>query len=825
MTIRQNIFIIFFLIFLFFTKNQVATACIDLPEPNRFSITFFYPELSADTSYRMCYVDASYFRNWVYDMAPEARYKHNLVEWQQFFNNTPTLADLAAVIYNTNLETLQNEVLKGVLNGKPPGQAVRQNKFLSLLYTTKNTEALQYLVFAKQCEPYVQISMDYWDNPERDIDNMRQLAIQGKQYYEACNSPYLKLRYAFQIMRLEHYTGNFEACLEQYNQLVQPLLSNPELNNSVANGWILALKSGAQLRTGSIAQGMYGFASVFTHFPDSREIAFRNFSIENDDVWNETLSMAKTSEEKAVLWMLKGMQTNTLDLESLKQVTLLSPNWFGTEVLLIRQLNLLERYWLTPAITKPVELENKIDKSELTYPTEIETETETEQKGFWHSFRNFFARLFSFFRNLFSQSAPPIVADEMNYKELLATLQIITSEVAEQNKSNNPDLWYTAAAYTAFLDSNYRQCYRFLDKVSGANKKVQKQANLIYALARLSETQKPDADLENALVFALQGLPLPNDEYDNYSVTSRALTQMARAYLVNGNVSRAILFFDKAKETTAANILLDFYATQEDLDELARWVNTPKKTDADTFLLNNSRFTQPFIFDVKATKMMRKLEFAEALRWYNKIPPAYWTTINKEDSWSYEQYRYFTCHFNLNNETDLFEADTCHKYGFVQKVLALQEMANQNPQNAAPYYLQIANAFYNTPFWGYNGMVWQGTLVAALNYYKDYAPGHYPFNLPTLAQSIYNAELQFLNEYGTRHVAETYYQKVMDTATNPELAAEAAYWAALCKQEPLSTLHQGNYKDRTYLKMLKQQYGNTAFYKNKKLTCPGLADY
>ncbi|OWY23232.1 hypothetical protein C7N43_04195 [Sphingobacteriales bacterium UPWRP_1] len=820
MTFKHLLYTIFFLINLFALKNQELTACAYIPEPNRNSITFFNPDIVTDTTYRACYVDAGYYMPDEY-ASSEMRYRYNLLEWQQYFNSTkpPGLQQVAEVIYDISAEALQKDALNPILQGSKPGKLIESNALLRLLYNRKDAETLTYLIYAKQCEPFVQHIWDYWDDPGRDTLKMQRLIEEGVRHYAAVKPAYLKLRYAFQIVRLAHYSEKYSDCTLYYDRLVTPLLQpdNSFINKSVVLGWTMALKAGALLRTNKPAEAMYLFSAVFNNFADSRKIAIQNFNYGNETLWQQMLQFTKTPAEKAALWALRSMQDNALDIAPLEQIYALAPESTLAEVMLIREINKTERFLLTPFLTDTIVVETNAAKPDV----EV-NQKNIKEKGIWHKIKSFFAKIWNSIKKLFNWSEAKkenrTVGGLSNHL-YIENLKIISEKAAAGKKVRNADLWYTAAAYLAYLQQNYRQCYGFLNHVSGADKKVQAQANLIYALARVDEAGTLTAETEGLFAEALKNLPRPQYEYNNYGIFSRVLARLAQNYLKNGNVPRAFLCLDKAMETSAANALLDFYASEKDLNELQNLLNTPRKTGFDTLLLNNSRCTPAFVADVLGTKLMRKLQYAEALQEFEKIPNDYWL----KDSLHYfanANYIYFTCNFN-----GLGVSDSCNKTGFARKVVELQEAAKQNPQTADVYYRQLADGFFATPYWGYNGALWHGSLVASLNYYYDYMPGAYPLNLPKFAKNLYEAQQLFLEEYGTRKVAIAYYQKVIETTKDPELAASSAYMALLAQQEPLSSLHEGNYKDRKFQKLLKEKYSGTDFYHAMVQTCPGIGEY
>ena len=95
--------------------------------------------------------------------------------------------------------------------------SVKQNKMTGYFMQTKDLEALGYLMYAKQVEPYV-LGDEGWEAPNRDSVQMARLIKSGIQLYNAAGKEFIRYRYGYQVLRLYHYSGQYAACIKWYDE-------------------------------------------------------------------------------------------------------------------------------------------------------------------------------------------------------------------------------------------------------------------------------------------------------------------------------------------------------------------------------------------------------------------------------------------------------------------------------------------------------------------------------------------------------------------------------------------------------------------------------
>lgn len=800
-------------------------ACSSGPPPERYYITYFDAELPGDTSYRPCYIDADLYNNeWAYyDMPIADKYRTNLLEWQKYADGKPALVHIADIIYELDPEILQNGILQAITNGVPIAAPLRTNLFVAQLAKTKDIGAVKYFLFSRECEPHVQ-SGDMWDPKPSDKTAMKALIEKGTNLYNESASEFLRLRYGFQIVRLAHYMGNYEQAVVLYDKLVQPIADKAQTTltkESQVIYWATALKAGALKQLKRDGEALYYFSKVFAASPEKRGMVLLN-CLANDDAWRKALSLAKTPQEQALLWTLKGANSEALNFDELQKVCETDPKSVRAEVMLLREVNKIERQLLSPYLTQS--LADTTDED----IEDVMIDQNKSSASFFSNIGDFFRGVWEWLMGLFGTKKQATIASGKYPRTLqnisyIKQLRDFVAKTADAAQIDNPALWHTAAAYLSYLAADYGSVNQRLDQVKTTDKAIVQQADLVRGLTRIA-TQPTNADAENDFYRALSSRKQPNDPYMNYSVTARALAALAQQYLKESNVVKAALCFDKAQETDASNILLDCYATETQLDELLNLAQSNSKTNFENYLFKNARLNRDVILDIQGTRLMRKANYAAALQKFEQITPRYWTAKNNNDSGDMygQSYGTFETNFEESPLLNINLQTSFNKLTFARKVVELEQKAAANPQKAAPYYYQLGNGFYGSPFWGYNNRLWDGSLIYTIGYGDNI---EYPLNIPGLIDTLVHSQQAMRNEYGKRNVAMDFYAKAVKASTDPELSAKAAYLAQTCPFSPFASFHSPDTLNLSFAKMLKSKYTQTVFMSNLVKECATARDF
>ncbi len=264
----------------------------------------------------------------------------NLEEWQKASCQIATLEEIEEIIYFSNANDLERLRKAAANNNRPPAQWI-SNQFAKELTRNKCTETIDYLIYAKMCEPNA-ISGSEWSDESRLDSNTDELIQYGKSMMMKTDNHFLRLRYMYQIVRLAHYADDYQYALELYNEL-EPRVDE---TNSIINWWLLGHKAGCIKRLGDNVTASYLFSRVFKNCEGKREQVFRSFYIDNDDEWKQCLLMCNSDEERATLYALRASGRYSIAVEEMEHIYKISPQSEHLTPLLLREISLLEETFL-----------------------------------------------------------------------------------------------------------------------------------------------------------------------------------------------------------------------------------------------------------------------------------------------------------------------------------------------------------------------------------------------------------------------------------------------------------------------------------------------
>ncbi|NOS91729.1 MAG: hypothetical protein HOP30_07390, partial [Cyclobacteriaceae bacterium] len=217
-----------------------------------------------------------------------------------------------------------------------------QNAMIQYLYQKKDNDALNYLRFAKNCEYFNSWQDDPWERETFSAGPKRtELMTRAIQLSEKVKNQELKKRYAFLAIRLAWYNHNYD----QVKSLFAVSFENIK-DKDILYYWSLYFKSFTEE---DHALANFELAQVFAHAPDKRFACHQQYTkaISID----QTLQFAKTDEERANVYLLAAIEKYDKALPYIQKVYELNPTAEGLSFLLLREINKVEDFVLTPSYT------------------------------------------------------------------------------------------------------------------------------------------------------------------------------------------------------------------------------------------------------------------------------------------------------------------------------------------------------------------------------------------------------------------------------------------------------------------------------------------
>lgn len=729
-------------------------------------ITFLQSDLSRDSLFKQYYYDVTTYRSEsMLDSAiSETKTNQNLKEWEVFFKKTFTRKELEQLVYTMTAKDLEQQLKKPVASG---GKLARP----------ENRPALEYLLYAKRCEPYVIAQESDWGDgyaamkKRREPAVMRQLMDRGLVGYDKVTSAFLKARYAYQVIRLANYADFDQECVGYYEKLVPPLGKA-----SIAVDWALRLKAGSLRKAGKEAESLVHTSLLFDQSRYLMDEACLDFYIPRETVWEQSLKLAGQKHRQATLWLLRGLKEERFMIGILEQMAELEPQTSRLEMMLVRYINRLEQEYFGSYLFFGASGKEQEEKkaTALKYCTELQ---------------DFLAKV-------------------------------------DRAKVHDPALWDAVAAYLNIIERKHRDAESLLEKAAATptkNMTLKNQIELLKGLNALAKVSEMTPEVEQVCVDAMSVLEkAPKSSANNLEQIGRSFyTLMAQKYLVAGDTIKGYLCLAKAKNQDG--LMLDGYFNSTELDLILSLIAKQDKSPFEKGLTAGLPVTKDDLYSVKGTYWLRQENFKAADASFSKVSAAYWARQKKEwEGWDSDIIP--TC-FDQNcydPRTGLYrypkQGFTPYtKQEFARKVTQLEALAVQNPAKADQCYFQIANAFFHSPGWSYNDNLDR-------TYYYEYDS---PFSHVSFFPKIKERSAKYSSLVGVRKTALKYYVKAMKATKNKEFAARCCFMAQACMTEfSHYQAFQEPGKDKFYyLGLLKSQYSDTQYFKQCLKECDTLKQY
>ena len=781
--------------------QTLVQACADGGDPYDYYPSFFDNRLAGkDNSdflqFRYSALTGKFYESW-YDadstVTTDDTADGNRAEWTAYTGGLP-LADIDSFVYaypRASLSALYYNLEKGTATGST--ETYEGNAMTQWFRKTKDLEALGYLMWAKQVEEALNTTpKNYWEAPPPpDKAMVQKLQKGGGQLLAAAKTPFIKQRYAYQILKLHFKGQQYRDLLRQYDSLAAGANGNMAIR-------MLGLKAGAYYRLGEKIQAAYLYSKVFDQGPEWRRSSY--VSYEWADGFKQTpavLKLCNTPHEKAVVHLLSGLYEFKKALPQMQAAAKEDPTIDGLEALFTREINKTEERYLEERLTASISankalytpygsyldygVDNSPKKADYqNYVTQLAAfgkeqvaRVPAAQQGYWHVALAYVGYLQSDNGLLETQLAlagkgplSEVERDQVSVLQLLQTARLNAPVTAETEARMLP--------YLTRLD-NRRGSSSAGDKVyrdfTGAflAGKYLAQKDTVKALFALARSQRGWTDAGEQRYF------VSDDFTDN---PGELLQQLSPAG------------FEAVKDFSAG----------KNLSSYDRW------------LIAQNPYPVGSLYELEGTRKMRYHQFAEAVALYAKVPR------EEMQKRPFPNPFYFDAGHFLNDEiTDTAAAIT--RQDFAQRMMKLQ--GKTDTQSLFEYGL------------GLYGMTYYGSAHRAYDYYRSTSD-----DLGYYEDSARKALSRPEREYYGAYAAEEAFVKAAAAATDKELQAKALFMASKCWQKRAPVVKRkyswgfedgGDYYRHSvrspYFKTLKSALAGTQTYAEVMRKCDFFADY
>ncbi len=777
-----------------FVPTQISNGC-GYYEGDYYVYTLIEPNLMDEPSYRpFFFTFQTYFNDWE---GQKFAKEENLKEWGSYFKNKGTVADLEYLIYKMPIGEAEaiRDKNKPALSNKAQDNGIAQQ-----LMKNGDDEFINYLIYAKSCEPYA-TQRDYiWDGEidEKSKKAHDDLIEEGLTAFYSCESDFMKLRYAFQIVRLARYAFDWDETIKWYEDLV-PSLSQV---NSIMKYWAMEHYAGALYNKGEYEKSAYYFSKVFDKSPSRRFSAHKSFAIKSDEQWKATLALCKNNDERATLYAMRAIKPYSNAVEEMQDIYRLSPQNKNLELLLIREIQKLEYEMLGSSYNSEKE-HNKVSNYDY----------ETDESS--------------------------LVFPRKESQRYLEQLLSFAEKCADQRQVERPHVWRLAMGYLHFINGNTKsamEVYDFLERKNVGSEHFKHQVKVFKAAATIERLTKVDAKTE---ALAMEYLPILKSVRPTFSYASGVaeqanflLDKLAYLYQQQGEMGKAYLCHKNGlyqlfihPDLMVVNDLIKLYDRKDKLNDFEKMLVQPVFYKSE-WIEGEMRYTEENkdirnqLLEVKGTILLAVNQLEDAIEVFKQLPDSYKKRSgNVSVDWEFPSQN--EDRFMLSNSDPFFlytyrkhphrPAPSLNKLGVAQKLYELEKLSKTDDENAAEHYFKLGNAHFEM---SYHGNSWRAKeYYWTVSGYEEISENVYDFYTGFHGRG--NQSFRYNDD------ALEYLQKVMDleNENNKEWVAKACFVAAACQSRKAENLKE------KYFKKLKNEYADTEFYQQAIRECFYFSDF
>jgi len=563
----------------------------------------------------------------------------NLDEWSVYFGGAISRPALSSLLYK--MPATDVAALSASLSGSPAAvtDEVRALRTVLLKYGRKEriVKALEYLLFAKRVEPIAtRQPASGWDDKQLepvDASVVRDLLERAERQLRGADR-FISQRYRFQVLRLQYYSGQFEAAQRYFEQN-----SGTFVDENSVKYRSMSLAAGAYYKDKKYGRANYLFSRVFDKFPQLKASSYFSFHPMEDADWRQTLSLAKNTREKEVLWQLLGIYAN--GLEAIEQIYWLNPRSRLLPLLLVREVNIVETDWSS--------------NRDL-----VENGSTNRQ--------------------------PRPDADVVGPKRLERL-----KAIADAGNTDQPYLWQVSVGHLFALAGDRRTAEQYIDAAEAGARgvvEVQTQVRMSRLLARVNSMKAVDRSAETYLAAEYQWLEQTTRRLPFYGNRGAHLAQwtrerLSRLYAEAHDAVRALLLTDDRESS--------IYRTVAGIDSVLAFTRTAS-TPFDRWLAATYQYSVEELHELRALNFLYAGDLTNALAEFkqtgeraSKSLPADPFAVQIRECWE--------CYERLPHTTYT-------KQSFVERMIALSRGSQGRSELAARASFELATGFLNMTRYG-----------------------------------------------------------------------------------------------------------------------------
>lgn len=636
------------------------------------------PELAEARPLHAFYFTTELLNGPDYDEITRLPYSANIAEWHAVIGNDVPREALEQVLYGMRLDQFERN----------HDSLFRNNAFLARLAKLKKGWP-EYIAFAKRCEALVN-SDDPWGFIAHDGDAIRKAWREGTRQLNKAKHPQLRARLAFQLVRLAHHAHDPERpdldARPMYEQHLAPLRGTTWMEGAAA--FYLASMLPAPQR-------YLAYADCFDRALDKQ---FRMVQLFSDPEMECYRLLASNDKQRAALLVMRDLQHPGRALEDLERIAKHDPGNAHFPLLLTREVNKLEDWLLTPALTD--------------YGPAIR-EWSDDTDGI---------------------SPEEVLKADMDY---LHQVQAFIRSIAQQATTKDRRLLRLLDGHLSYVAGEHGACRHMLGTLAddtNATNAIRAQARLDLLLSDVMATDRLTNETREHILALVE---LVNESPELAASRSTVLAQLhlylGKKLLARGEEVEGLFLL--ARTSRSHGNLIPVYAEKNArhiafeegtpvlYDRLIAMLDKPNKTPFERYLtatderpadweqtenqFRGNDLTRDKLLDYKAMWYLREDSLEEAAATYRKVNPDYWE--NYEISMFRDDDPFVV---NIEDPHNYHKTDSVRytRLSIVERMVALKKEAARIPSKRALNNYLLGNAYFSMSwygkYWGLSRIAW-----------------------------------------------------------------------------------------------------------------------
>lgn len=414
------------------------------------------------------------FNAWYYNVDlynSENLSNQNAESWSDFLEQSYHKEDLISFIYREELKFSSRD---------KELQVLRNNRLKALKSPQKEAQFVDCIIFALKVEKLMEnYAPDPWEEEPKKIvlSDFTPLINNAISKINLNQDVFIKERYAFQLLKLYRYS-------RQYNAFISNFKKHFEGKQSMLSFWAMEHYAGVLSEMNKTAEANIYFAKVYVNCPAKRSSSYLSMKLKSPTDFNRTLELCVNEEEKMALYYIRAIQTKTLALSELKEISKHLGNHEYARVVMSHEINKLEKILLARVQTAEDEEYLSDRTKEL---------------------------------RLLKGQVPTYL------KELILMNEGMLAQ------DDNDQFWHLSLAYLYYLDAQYDNCSNLLKAIPTSNPEIKKQADIIFIINYLESRKTLSLEDENILGEKLYAInennpnyPYLNNDWSSYNYANES---------------------------------------------------------------------------------------------------------------------------------------------------------------------------------------------------------------------------------------------------------------------------------------------------------------